>query len=115
MPLQIFSYIHPTDHNTLFVGTGGGVYRTTDSASTWTPFNDIGFNSQTVYDLAMALLSTTTLFATTGRTADMSPWCYTFNSTSVPKSQWQNLDSKKSNNPAYSSLSTTTSLASRSP
>ena len=99
--------ISPGDHNTIFMGTPNGVLRTQDGTSTWTYFGP-GTNA-TVYQLTMSLSTQTTLITTGNGT-----WCYTFNSTGVPKTQWQNLDSKKSNNPSYSSLSTSTSLASSS-
>lgn len=58
--------IHPTDPNTVYVGTAnGGIFRTTDGGGTWTAIFD-GASSLAIGALALAPSSPTTLYVGTG-------------------------------------------------
>ena len=58
--------IHPTDPNTVYVGTAnGGIFRTTDGGASWTAIFDAA-SSLAIGALALAPSSPTTLFVGTG-------------------------------------------------
>ncbi|HEV8604635.1 MAG TPA: hypothetical protein VGQ99_04675 [Tepidisphaeraceae bacterium] len=60
---------HPTDANTIYAGTvGGGIWRTTDGGSNWTPLTDL-FPSLGINSIAFSPLDTNVLFAGTGNFA----------------------------------------------
>ena len=55
--------IHPTNANTVVVGTsGGGLYRTTDGGNTWTAVNT-GVSDTTIYSVAISKINPNIVYA----------------------------------------------------
>ena len=104
--------IHPTNPNTVYVGTAqGGVYRTVDGGAHWTPIFD-GAQSLAIGSLALAPSSPTTLYVGTGE-ANFSCDCYA----GVGLYRVDNADTSPvlvgPINPSYSGVSGTTAFGGR--
>src|SRR5205823_7857997 len=56
--------IDPSNHNTIWVGNDGGVFKSTDAASTWTSLNNAGYIASQFQSIA--LHSTVSSFAIGG-------------------------------------------------
>ena len=63
--------IHPSDPNTLYAGTGGGVYKSTNGGMSW-DFASSGWASLSVYSLAIHPTVAETIYSATGKGLFMS-------------------------------------------